>query len=216
MDEMTQRRIRDLAARSTPPATSSQRTTDWREQRRNENRGTILIASANHAFVGVVGGMVVDNGFTPAYPADQEAPWLSVTRTQPCIVICDYDAPVDRIQQLVREAWARHVPVLASATEQFIDAPSLKPKRVVRFRLPVSREEFSSMIDGLLPSVTTRREPRDDERRGSRRNAGVRRRTLPIAQQDLSWSGYSRSARNGHSDVCDNARADDDGMAVPA
>jgi hypothetical protein len=32
----------------------------------------------------------------------------------------------------------------------------------------------------------------------------------------LSWPGDRGSARNGHSDISDNARADDDGMSMLA
>ena len=130
MDELMQRRIRALG--------------------RSQNRGTILVASTNRAFVGTVGEMVADNGFRPAYPEEREAAWLSVTRTQPCIAICDCEGPVEPIQRLILEAWARHVPVLASMPEQSIDARVLKLRRVARFALPTSREALGAMLDALL------------------------------------------------------------------
>jgi hypothetical protein len=61
---------------------------------RVESLGTVLIASANRVFADAIGYLVTEIGFTPAFPVGLEAPWISVTRTQPCVVICDHDAPV--------------------------------------------------------------------------------------------------------------------------
>jgi hypothetical protein len=194
----------------------SPHTMDWRERERRQNRGTILVASTNRAWAGIVTAMVVDSGYRPAYPTEREAPWLSVARTQPCIAICDYGAAAEGIQQLVLEAWARHIPVLVSTTEQSVVARLLKPRRVARFRLPVSYEAFRLMLDELLPSVPARRAARDDERRGSRRAVGVRKHILPIGRRDRSRPGHLESAPIDHSDAADNARADDDGMVVSA
>lgn len=153
MYNITLKRIRDHAAESVPPVACSQRTTAWREKGAAETRGTILVASTDSAFLETVGAMVVGSGFTPAYPVDREAPWLSVTRTQPCIAICDCDAPVERIQRLVFEAWARRVPVLVSTAGESMDVQRLTPLYVGRLRLPLSLEAFCSVLDALLPSV---------------------------------------------------------------
>jgi len=187
---------------------------DVREPRHTRNRGTILVASANRAWLSVIGEMVVDSGFTPAYPAEDEAPWVSLARTHPCIAICDCDVPVERIQALVLEAWARHVPVLVSATGRSLMARSLQPRRVARFKLPVSSEAFRSMLDRLLPWATASRSRRAHERGGSKDTVGVKRHILPTARRDRSGPGRRESGRNGDSDASDNARADDDGMAV--
>lgn len=153
MHNITLKRIRDHAGESVPPVACSQRTITWRENGGAQSRGTILVASTDSTFLDTVGGMVVASGFTPAYPVDREAPWLSVTRTQPCIAICDCGAPVERIQRLVFEAWTRRVPVLVSTSEQSIGAQRLTPPHVGRLRLPLSLEAFCSMVDALLPSV---------------------------------------------------------------
>jgi hypothetical protein len=184
------------------------------EYRHARNRRTILVASANSVWASVIGEMVAQSGFTPAYPAERETPWLVVTRTHPCIAICDCDVPVDRIQRLMLEAWARHVPVLVTATGRSNYARSLKPKRVARFRLPMSPEAFRSMLERLLRSVTTRRAPRGDERDRRRHHVvGDGRNILPAVRQDLGWPGHRETGRTGRSDASDNARADDDGMA---
>ena len=54
-----------------------------------DSRGTVLVASGSSLFMNIVGDMLVDCGFTAAFPAESEAASLSVTRTQPALVICD-------------------------------------------------------------------------------------------------------------------------------
>ena len=39
-------------------------------------RRTILVASTNPVFAEIVGGMVLDSGFMPAYPVGLETPWV--------------------------------------------------------------------------------------------------------------------------------------------
>lgn len=186
MNRLTLNRIRDLSTQSIPPSACSPRALDWRETGHRQNRGTILVASTDSKFLGIVGGMVADSGFTPAYPADREAAWLSVTRTQPCIAICDCDAPVERIQRLVFEAWARRVPVLVSTAEQSIDAQRLAPPHVASFTLPVSHEAFSSMLDALLPSAPRAVQYMPVSVGGGRNNVGVRVRALSIVPASAS------------------------------
>src|SRR5215208_645920 len=76
--------------------------------------GTVLVTSTNQTFCDAVGHMVAASGFTPAFPVALEAPWLSVTRTQPSIVVCDYDAQVKGVKRLLAEASARRVPLLVA------------------------------------------------------------------------------------------------------
>jgi hypothetical protein len=186
---------------------------DSGEYRHARTRGTILVASTNSAWTGVIGEMVVASGFTPAYPEEEETPWLVVTRTRPCIAICDCDVPVDRIQRLVLEAWAHHVPVLVTATGRSIYARSLKPKRVARFRLPVSPKAFRSLLERLLAPVAQSDPAGDDEPNGSRDTAAVGTHGKPAVRRDARRPGHRTSARVSSSDTADNARADDDGMA---
>ena len=117
------------------------------------NRGTILIASNHALFADVVGEMVVDSGFGVAYVVDEEAPWLSLTRTQPCIVICDCAAPAEGIQRLIVEASVRDIPLVLSDArmQRRVDEGSLVlPQRVAWLTFPVSRIAFAGMLDALL------------------------------------------------------------------
>ncbi|MEP6493533.1 MAG: hypothetical protein ABJF01_12690 [bacterium] len=117
------------------------------------SRGIILVASTNAGFADVVGGMVLDSGFTPAYPRGVETPWVTVARTQPRLVICDCDAPVERIQRLVTDASARRVPlVLSRAPDACVDMKLLTlPSRFALLTFPVSQQAFCSMLDAMLP-----------------------------------------------------------------
>jgi hypothetical protein len=110
---------------------------DWHEDGRVESRGTILVASTNGLFMDDVGRMVADSGCTAAYSAALESPWVSVMRTQPRVVICDCDAPIQRVQRLIVEASLRRVPI-------------------AWLTLPVSQDAFCSMLDALVPPLPMR------------------------------------------------------------
>src|SRR6185369_5015193 len=106
---------------------------DWQRNGRTAHRGTILVASNHALFAEVVGDMVTGCGFTPVYVADQESSSLTLTRTQPCVVICDCAAPAAGIAQLIVETSARHIPLVLSdpRMQQRVDEGSLVlPQRV--------------------------------------------------------------------------------------
>jgi hypothetical protein len=123
---------------------------------RAENRGTILVASSHTLFTDLVGEMVVRCGFAAAYPAGREPSWLSLTRTQPCVVICDCSAPADGIQRLITEASARQIPLVLSDArmKQRAEEGSLVlPQQVAWLTFPVSRDAFAALIDTVLRPV---------------------------------------------------------------
>lgn len=118
-------------------------------------RGTILVASSNAVFTDVVGDMVTSCGFTPVYSSGHEESWISLARTQPCVVICDCAAPADGIQRLIVEASARHTPLVLSdmRMHQSTDHEALSPsQRLAWLTFPVSRAAFTAMLEMLLPS----------------------------------------------------------------
>ncbi|HEY9226429.1 MAG TPA: hypothetical protein VIP11_07285, partial [Gemmatimonadaceae bacterium] len=136
---------------------------DERIDGHTKSRGTILVASPSGAFADIIGGMIEYNGFTPAYPAGAESASLSITRTQPCVVICDCDVPADSIRRLIFEASTRRVPLLL-AGPLLADAPEWRGARARTFghrvewlALPVSREDFGATLDSLAPPARVRR-----------------------------------------------------------
>jgi hypothetical protein len=124
----------------------------------NGSRGIVLVASRSDLFADIVGGMVSDSGFAPAYSVESEPAWLAVTRTHPCIVICDCAAPADDVQRLLAEASVRGVPVLLSRSPTGGEfAPVLSVgQRVGWFTFPSTREAFQATLDGLMPGVSPR------------------------------------------------------------
>jgi hypothetical protein len=120
--------------------------------------GTVLITSTNTVFAETVGAMVAASGFTPAFPKGAEVPWLSVTRTQPCVVICDYDAPVKGIKRLIAEAASRRVPLLVAYTaeRQPDRADFALVERVTWLEFPVSPADFLRALRVLVPPALNR------------------------------------------------------------
>jgi hypothetical protein len=109
--------------------------------------------------------MVAESGYMPAFPTGLEAPWLSVTRTQPRVVICDYDAPVRRIRRLIAEVSARRVPLLiVHATEPHANRSAFsRLDRVTWLRFPVSTRGFRQALGGLVLRDSDRGLPHRDE-----------------------------------------------------
>lgn len=123
---------------------------------RSGSRGVVLVASRSALFADIVGGMVSDSGFAPAFWAESEPAWLSVTRTQPSIVICDSEAPRSDVQRLLSEASVRGVPVLLSRSPSGNDfEPVLSVgQRVGWFTFPSTRDAFQATLEGLMPAVS--------------------------------------------------------------
>jgi len=117
------------------------------------SRGTVLVASGSNLFMDVVRDMVADCGLAVIVPLTSEPAWLSVMRTQPSLVICDWDAPAANLAGVIGEAAARHVPLLMAWSRDrhgdYAHGVAL-PERVAWLTFPVCRDEFRSTVDGLL------------------------------------------------------------------
>jgi hypothetical protein len=126
--------------------------------RRVQSLGPVLIASTNTDFAAAIGQMVIESGFTPAFPARFEGPWLSVTRTQPRVVICDHDAPVERIHRLIAEVSSRRVPIMMvhTAERSATSAEFASVERVTWLRLPASPTAFRGILRDLVPAISAR------------------------------------------------------------
>jgi hypothetical protein len=132
---------------------------------RVETLGVILIASANKVFANAIGHLVTEGGFTPSFPVGLEAPWISVTRTQPCVVICDHDAPVKRQRRMIADVSARRVPLLMLHTEEKHTTPPAlaRVERVTWQRIPVSADELRRLLVSLMPPDRDRGGPPEAE-----------------------------------------------------
>jgi hypothetical protein len=121
-----------------------------------DSRGTVLVASNSSVFINIVGDMLADDGFTIAFPAESEAAWLSVTRTQPAFVICDSGVSPTSINRLIAEVAARRLPLLMAWSHEEHDEYArglVLPERVAWLAFPINCDAFRSTIDGLLPPV---------------------------------------------------------------
>jgi len=133
--------------------------------RHAESLGIVLVASANSVFTETVGALVAECGYTPAFPTGMEVPWLSVTRTQPRLVICDWDDRVRRLRRMIIEVSARGVPLLMAYTAGKRGSPMalVHVRRVAWQLFPVSAKELRLILAGLLPPDSDRGLPHHDE-----------------------------------------------------
>ena len=148
------------------------------------SRGTVLVASGSNLFMDIVRDMVADCGLAVIVPLTSEPAWLSVMRTQPALVICDWDAPAANIEGVIGEASARHVPLLMAwsreSTRATMRRASRLPERVAWLTFPVGRDEFRSTIDGLLAPEIDSVHHVSLAVPGVRLSAAVRVRTLSL------------------------------------
>jgi hypothetical protein len=162
---------------------------------RVESLGTVLIASANRVFADAIGYLVTEIGFTPAFPVGLEAPWISVTRTQPCVVICDHDAPVKRLRRMIADVSARRVPLLMLHTaEKHTNPPALaRIERVTWQRIPISAPDLRRVLAGLMPPDPDRGgphevEPAEAEREHRRAGAKSEEQNVRLMRGTTRWS----------------------------
>jgi hypothetical protein len=104
--------------------------------------------------------MVTDSGFTAVYVTGSEPAWLFVTRTQLGIVICDCDAPVERIERLIIEVSARRIPLVLSrpTKDHHVDRIVTLGHRGSWLTFTIAPETFAALLDALSPEV--KRKPR--------------------------------------------------------
>ena len=147
------------------------------------SRGTVLVASGSTLFMDVVRDMVADCGLAVIVPLTSEPAWLSVMRTQPSLVICDWDAPAANVAGVIGEASARHVPLLMAWSRNKHDdyARGLAlPDRVAWLTFPVGRAEFRATIDRLLAPGIDSVHHASFAVAGVKLGVGVRMRTLSL------------------------------------
>jgi hypothetical protein len=176
------------------------------------HRRTILIASSVSAYAEAVAEMVARAGFVPAFPTTHESPWITVARTQPCVVIFDCEAPVRGLQRLADESSARRVPlVFSGVTDGVVDITCRHHvARSVSIERPVSDTSFCAIID----TIVTR--PRDAAHRlrptAPRLTivANSRRRTTSIAAWAAALEASRLTTRVGPLERPAYVNADDD------
>jgi DNA-binding NtrC family response regulator len=122
-------------------------------RRSDGRRGTVLVISLSSAFVEIVGDMLVDSGFALATATSAEPAWLSVTRTQPVLVICDGNSPDEMVGRLTPETIVRRLPLLMlgmSDRQKSARAGIMPTAGITWLQFPLSRSAFQAAIDELL------------------------------------------------------------------
>jgi CheY-like chemotaxis protein len=141
-----------------PFAVSPERTMSGSDNRRSDRRrSTILVTSPSPAFAEIVGEMVRSGGFRFAATRPAESASLSVTRTQPVLVICDAGGPEDSVRRLIAETLARRLPLLllGMTEEHASDRGRSLPIGVAWLQFPLARDVFQSAVDELLAGTST-------------------------------------------------------------
>ncbi len=144
-------------------------------------RNVVLIGSGSSVFIDIVADMIGECGFEVTTPAPTEPPWLSVTRTQPVLVICDGMGPELNTKRLIVEAVARGLPLLivAALHEEVTARVGPLSDRVAWLEFPIARDRFRTTIDGLMiPRRTIIRRNLTLKGAGVTIEAGITARTL--------------------------------------
>jgi hypothetical protein len=159
---------------------------------------TILIVSGSAVFADILSSMVVAAGFRPSFPAGTESPSLTITRTQPRLVICDCSNAVDNIQRFLVEISLRALPLMLCEP---LDVPAIDrelatARKMVWFTLPISRDAFRAMIDGLLDPVLDEVHRVTASIGGFGIDAGIALRPLPVFPRTTGVYGVLRRRDN--------------------
>jgi CheY-like chemotaxis protein len=135
---------------------------------RVESRGTVLVVSKSRLFLDIVGAMVVDAGYTAAVAAQNEPVWRSLGRTQPDVVICDPDCPVQTLERLRAEAMTLGIPLFLCGTLHgsgatvlpgvpFLSLPATQVDFVAALTAPMVPQRAAQSGSRAVSGVTARR-----------------------------------------------------------
>jgi hypothetical protein len=117
----------------------------------------VLVASRSELFVDMVSEMLLETGFIPVIWDVAEAPWLTIVRVQPCVIICDCDASATDAQRLVIDATARRIPLLLSGTtpNTLGDSALTMRQRVEWLSFPITTDSFRTVVEALVAPLAT-------------------------------------------------------------
>lgn len=116
---------------------------------------TVLVASHDEELAGVVSGFLARTALRAGFPLEAEPAWLSFTRVQPRLLVCDgRDSGADDAL-LVVEATARRVPVLLLVPVGGADAWSetVATHHLATLEFPVGAPVFNAAVNALLDDV---------------------------------------------------------------
>ena len=119
-------------------------------KRQGPSRGVVAVVSDSPQFAYMVGEMLGESGYSAAHLASSAAAG-SAHRLQPCLVICDGEAPADSLERIFAEAAADMIPMLlAQSGPTHRISRALTGQRVAWFTFPISNEAFRSTLETAL------------------------------------------------------------------
>jgi len=125
-----------------------------RHTERPARPATVLVASGSPPFEQSAAQLLVASGFVAACAFEWEAARLSVTRTQPRVVLIDGTSTIPHVCMVAEEAAARGIPLLLAHREnEFNDALSAfgaRAQHMVGISLPLSADALRTSLTALL------------------------------------------------------------------
>ena len=120
---------------------------------RATSRRTVLVASTSDVFLDILGAMIEEGGFRPAFCLQPEPASLSLTRTQPELVVCDCEILDRATNRLIGETLARGLPLLMTSPRGLSHADLGRlhiPDRARWLRFPIGDDAFRLLLDETL------------------------------------------------------------------
>ena len=120
---------------------------------RERIRRTVLVASTSDLFLDILGTMIEQGGFRPAFCAQPEPAPLSLTRTQPDLVVCDCEILDTATNRLIAETLARGLPLLMTSPRGLSEIELHRlhlPHRARWLRFPIGHAAFRAVLEEIL------------------------------------------------------------------
>lgn len=117
------------------------------------SRSTVLVASTSDVFLDIVGTMIEQAGFHPAFCIQPEPAPLSLARSRPRLVLCDCEILDHATNRLIAETLARSLPLLMTSPRGLsrVDLDRLHlPDRARWLHFPIGHAAFRAVLDGIL------------------------------------------------------------------
>lgn len=131
-------------------------TTHPPQSARRAHRGVALVASRSGLFMDIVGAMIADAGFTPAFATSGETPSHLLARTRPALVVWDVAGTDAKMRPVLADAALHHLPMLLvwnRGEDDVYIRNVVLPTRVAWITFPIQRHVFRATIDRLVVSA---------------------------------------------------------------
>lgn len=128
-----------------------------RHSERSRRGTTVLVVSASPLFEKRTSQVLQESGFVAACAFEWEAAWLSVTRTQPGIVLVDGASTAGHVHEIAAEAAARGIPILLA--HGTADSPAVRAAargwtpHAVDVAVPMTVDSLRTALQGLFEAA---------------------------------------------------------------